>query len=129
MPSRAPQRIIDVAADFMGHTAQYQRPEQKKKRQVKPRKGGGQDRGKSDEERPAEADEPDFVPAPERADGAEDQSAFRVRFADSVLQESCADGEAVEDDEHHEHERQDGVPGFNHGRLPVWWWKRWAVGR
>ncbi len=118
MPAGAPERVVAVTADFMGHAAQHERPEQEKKGQVEPGEGGGQDRRESDEEGSAESDEPDFVPAPERADGAEDQSAFCVRFADGVLQHSRADGEAVENDEHHEHEREDGIPDFNHARLP-----------
>jgi hypothetical protein len=55
-------------------------------------------------QRAAETDEPDFVPRPQRSDGRNDETVFRFRFADDVLQHPRANVESFEHDEHHEHE-------------------------
>ena len=115
VPGRAPQRVVDVAAELDRDPAEDQRPEHEEDREVEARQPGGEHAREGDEERAARGEQPDLVPVPEGADGRQHLPALGVAPRDEQVEGAGAEVEAVEHDVGGEHRGGDGEPQLSHG--------------
>src|SRR4029453_12951721 len=99
-----PEPVGKVAADLDGHAAEDERPKYEPEREVEPGERGGHHLRESEQERSAESEQPDLVPAPERAERGDDLAALGMGLPHDQMQGPGADVPAVED---HEYGQQD----------------------
>src|SRR5262245_20220125 len=104
IPEGVPERMVQMASELDGDPAQDQEPEDQEEGEVVAGECGREDGWECQEEQAASADEPDLVPAPQRADGFEHLTALVLAGGHEEPEHTRAERTAVEHDVGRDHD-------------------------
>src|SRR5580700_3720910 len=104
-----------MAAKFDADAAQHKQPQHHSEWKIKPAETGGVQQRKCEVERASSSEQPDFVAVPYRPNRAQNCATLSIVFGDEEMDRTGPDIEAVEQDVHGDHYRDDHEPNRWHG--------------